>query len=233
MMKSIRAMEKRKFPYNVRLTISLPWMEKLPDTVKFICRETGCQFMQVEPAFGSGREGWRNPDEKDAVCFINAFLTAMDIAAEHGRHLMYSGARPWATVCSFCTAAETALVVQPDGSLVACYEVTDSKHELSDVFTIGRMQSGEAIIDEAARQRLARMRQERFELCKDCFCLWHCAGDCSSRCFSANGEKHLRFEQRCRINQEITKEILARFIESCDGVWKAKVVVSDPENNLA
>jgi len=228
-MKSIKAMDKKNYPYNIRLTISSPWLEKLPECVRFICEETGSRQIQVEPAFSASREGWQNPSQEDADRFIAAFIESLDVAAQHKKELMYAGARPWMTVCSFCSAAERALVVRPDGKLVACYEVTDFKHKLADFFTVGRLESNRPLVDEGARQRLTDMRQQRLALCKDCFCLWHCGGDCSSRCFSPDGRAHLRFDQRCRINREISKDILARYIESSGGVWRAKVKVLDED----
>ena len=226
-MKSIKAMDSKQYPYSIRLTISSPRLEKLPECIRFICEETGSRHIQVEPAFSNNREGWHNPSQEDVDRFITAFIESLDVAAQHKKQLLYAGARPWMTVCSFCSAAETALVVRPDGKLVACYEVTDFRHKLADFFTVGRLASDGPLVDEGARQRLTDMRQQRLALCQDCFCLWHCAGDCSSRCFSPDGRAHLRFDQRCRINREISKEILARYIESAGGVWRAQVKVLD------
>jgi uncharacterized protein len=223
-------MDRRNFPYNIRMTVSSPMLETLPRSISFIGSETGCRRIQVEPAFGSGREGWRNPTLDDADRFVSAFIEAMDVAEEHKVDLMYAGARPWMTVCSFCTAADSALVVRADGTLVACYEVTDSRHELAEIFTIGRLEPKGAVLDDSARDRLNRMRSERLELCEECFCVWHCGGDCSSRCFSDDGAGHLRFEERCRINRGVSREVLARYIERAGGLWKAKVEVSDEES---
>jgi uncharacterized protein len=230
-MRSIRAMEKNDFPFTIRITTSNPWLEKLPECVKFICEETACSYIQVEPAFNPQRKGWQDPLPGDADRFIKAYIDAMEIAQGKEKSLMYSGARPWMTVCSFCSAAESALIVRPDGKLVACYEVTDTRHRLEEYFKIGSMESEGPVVDHKALERLMRMRQERQELCRDCFCFWHCAGDCSSRCFSPDGMGHLRFEQRCRINREISKEILARYIEGSGGVWRADVKVLDQNSS--
>jgi uncharacterized protein len=226
-LKSLKIMDDRNFPYSIRVTISSPWLEKLPECVRFICEESGCHHIQVEPAFKPVREGWQDPSVEESDRFVEAFIESMDVAGQYQRELTYSGARPWITLSSFCRAAESALAVRPDGKLVACYEVTDSRHKLADYFTVGSIKSQGPVINEKARKRLTEMRQDRFSLCSECFCIWHCAGDCSSRCFSADGKAHLRFEQRCRINQEISKEILARYIESEGGVWKAKVKIMD------
>ena len=224
-MKNISVLDRKNFPYNIRLTITSPWMKKLPESIRFICRETGCRHIQVEPSFNPDRGGWQNPSEEETNGFISAFIEALDVAQESGKELMYAGARPWLTICTFCSAADTALVVRPDGKLVACYEVTDSRHELADIFTIGSLTPAGPVIDENVRNKLSKMRGERLSLCEDCFCLWHCGGDCSSRCFSPEGTGHLKFKNRCRINREISKEILARYIADSQGVWRSRVRV--------
>ena len=231
-MTSINKMDENKFPYNIRMTITNSFLEKLPECIQFFCEETGCRNFQIEPAFGSGREGWVNPTPEIADRFISAFAAAMDVAESYQSDLTYSGARPWMTVCSFCSAAESALVLRPDAGIVACYEVTDASHLLADVFTIGRLGPNGMIIDEGARENLNLMRQERLALCKDCFCVWHCGGDCSSRCFSPGGKGHLRFEERCRINRELSKELLARYIERSGVVWRSRIEVTDENSDF-
>jgi uncharacterized protein len=229
-MKTIREMDRKGFAYNIRMTACPLRLEELPESVRFIFSETGCRSVQIEPAFGEGREGWRNPDEETADRFIAALIESLDVAEEYQRDLLYSGARPWLTLCGFCSAAEEALVVRADGSLVACYEITDPRHELADYFTVGRIGDDGPEIFEQARSRLTRMREERLALCEECFCIWHCGGDCSSRTFTADGGGHLRFEQRCRINREISKEVLARYIERSGGLWRAKIEVKDEQD---
>jgi uncharacterized protein len=222
-MKTIEELDKEKFAYNIRLTWTLAQAKSFAESVRFIYTQTGCRKIQVEPAFNPGRTGWKNPNPKEADLFITTFKEGLDIAKSHHADLMYAGARPWMTVCSFCTAAEQALVVRPDGKLVACYEITDSRHPLADFFTIGRLGENGPIFFPYALKRLSDMRHDRLALCKDCFCVWHCGGDCSSRCFSADGTGHLRFEERCRINREISKEILAQYIVNSGGVWRGNI----------
>jgi len=228
-MKTIKAMDKKKFPYNIRITWTRQHAKAFAESVRFFCTETGCRKIQVEPAFHPGRAGWKNPNPQEADLFITTFKEALDVARSRGAELMYAGARPWMTLCSFCTAAEDALVVRPDGKLVACYEITDSRHPLADFFTIGRLGADGPEIFSETLNRLGQMRKERLDLCKDCFCVWHCGGDCSSRCFSADGTGHLRFEERCRINREISKEILAQYIVNSGGVWRGNIRIPQEE----
>jgi uncharacterized protein len=200
-------------------------MEKLPDCIRFLCEETGVRNMQVEPAFNTGRTGWQEPSARDAGRFIDAFIRSMDVAVKHKRELTFSGARPWLTVCSFCSAGTSALVIRPDGRLVSCYEVTDSRHKLAPIFTIGRIGPEGLELDEMAKSRLAEMNKQRLQSCRNCFCLWHCGGDCAARSYSSDLRAHLKHGRRCRINREISREILARFIEDCGGLWKADVKI--------
>lgn len=232
-MKTIHAMDRMNFPYNIRMTWTAGHESQFAESVRFICAETECRRIQVEPAYRTGRGGWTNPDPLEADAFISTFREALDVAEHYNAELMYAGARLWLTVCSFCTAAESALVVRPDRKLVACYEVTDARHPLAKFFTIGRLDATGPVLDERCMQRLTRMRQERLALCSDCFCVWHCAGDCSSRCFSPDGAGHLQFEQRCRINRELSKETLARYIAQSGGVWLGAVSHHQRRSHIA
>lgn len=230
-MKTIQTMDRMKFPYNIRMTWTAAHASQFAESVRFICEESGCRRIQVEPAFRSGRGGWMNPDPRESDAFISTFKEALDVAGQYNAELMYAGARLWLTICSFCTAAESALVVRPDRKLVACYEITDARHPLADFFTIGHLGAEGPVLNARAIRRLGRMRQERLALCRECFCVWHCAGDCSSRSFSPDGEGHLKFEQRCRINQELSKEILTRYIAQSGGVWLGAVKTQRPGPN--
>jgi uncharacterized protein len=124
----------------------------------------------------------------------------------------------------FCQAPERALVVTPNGSLTACYEIYSKDHALSRDFFLGKLSdNGEIHIDTAARQQFFKKLEERRALCEDCFCYWHCAGDCPSKTFSADGDGHLHFGKRCDLNRLITKELLIRYIAEGNGIWQGRI----------
>jgi uncharacterized protein len=213
-MRTLQALDKAGFKYGIRMTATAPWREQLPGNVRFICEETGCQAMQVEPAFNTLRGKHQEPSQAEAEAFVDAFMEAFEIAHRAGRRLTYSGARPWLKTASFCSAAYGALIVTPTGDLVSCYEIASDSHALSQMSTVGHIDGQQVVIDEQVRDALLTYLSEKRHKCEGCFCYWHCAGDCYTRSFTSSS--------RCTMNREITARILLWYIMSGDGVWQGQ-----------
>jgi uncharacterized protein len=230
LMRTIAALDRRKFRYGIRMTATAPW-EDFPRNVRFLCERTGCPSMQVEPAFNTQRGEHRLPEAEEARRFGEAFLDAFDIATHAGRQLSYSGVRLGKLSATFCTAPYQALVVNADGDLVACYEVTNQMHPLAGLSVIGRIEAGQVKVDEAARGKLHQKMRERREGCRECASYWCCAGDCYTRSFLPGEKGHLRYGARCELNRYLLKELLLRAIAQGDGLWRrSNMQVQAPAN---
>ena len=64
-------------------------------------------------------------------------------------------------------------------------------------------------------EKIKSLRQfsvENLDYCSDCFCKWHCAGDCISKVFDRSGSFNHEGSSRCELNRELTflkiKELL-------------------------
>ncbi len=218
-MRTIQALDRARFSYGIRMTATAPW-RGLADDVRFICRETGCPTIQVEPAFNTGRGVHQGPSEAQAQAFAEGFLEAFEVAAEAKRGLTYSGARPWLLTHAFCTAPYEALVANPAGQLVGCYEVAAADHALAGLSNVGRVEGGEVRVDAGARRRLLAYLAGRRAACRGCFCNWHCAGDCYARTAGRGPEG----SPRCAMNREITMRLLLWYIMAGGGVWRGRGV---------
>jgi len=219
-MHTIDALDKAGFSYGIRMTATVPWRGRLLEDVRFICEETGCPAMQVEPAFNTRRGEHQGPTQEESEAFVDAFMEAFEIAHRAGRRLTYSGARPWLLTRTFCTAPYGALVVNAAGNLVACYEVADESHPLAGTSTVGRVVGSQVVVDDQARESLLTYLEEKRTMCRDCFCRWHCAGDCYTRSFYAQAGSRQGANPRCYMNREITARILLWYIMAGDGVWR-------------
>ena len=217
-MGNIKALDRHGIPYGLRLTATGPW-KQIPEDMRFICRETRCQVMQIEPAFNSLPGGHGVPEAADCQAFAEAFLEAFEVAVRARRRLYYSGARPGVVTTKFCAAPYNALIVNADGNLVTCYEVDKKTHPLAGISTIGRIENRQVMIDEAARKRLHTLLDERRASCRGCFCYHTCAGDCYTRTFQSGPTGHLAHGPRCDMNRAITREMLLGFISGSRGVW--------------
>ena len=224
-MANVAELDRVQFSYGIRMTATHPW-QAFVEGVRFICEETNCQSIQVEPAFNTKRGGHGNADGVDCLAFAKAFMDALDIATQAGRRLMYSGARLGLVTTSFCTAPYNAFIISPAGSLVSCYEVTGTTHPLAQLSTVGQYQDSKIIVNEFSRTRLHTMMSERRQACRDCFCYWSCAGDCYTRTFENTTAGHQIRGSRCTLNREITRQMLLNGIADGVGVWRLRSTVA-------
>jgi uncharacterized protein len=221
-MRTLQALDQADFSYGIRMTATAPWRGNLPEDVRFICEKTSCPAMQVEPAFNTRRGEHQGPTQEESEAFAEAFMAAFEIASEADRRLTYSGARPWLLASTFCTAPYGALIVSPSGNLVACYEVADGNHPLAEMSTVGHVADGKIVVDAQARESLLTYLEEQRAGCRDCFCYWHCAGDCYVRSFYAQKSARQGANPRCAMNREITARMLLWYIMAGDGVWQGR-----------
>jgi uncharacterized protein len=220
-MKTINKLDDSRLRYGIRITVTNSSVKRLEESIAFLCSHTKCPTFQVEPAFGAGRALTNHQTIENNNLFVEHFLRAYDIAFANQRHMYYSGARPWVNTNCFCTAHDNALVVTPNGILSSCYEISGSDHPLAKAFHFGEMSpEGDINIDFTKRETFQNKIQERRDLCKHCFCYWHCAGDCPAKTMLPDSFDNNTFSARCDVNREITKELLIRYLITNEGIYK-------------
>ena len=231
-MKTIRALDDANFDYGIRMTALAPWRDRFPTDVRFICEETGCKTIQVEPAFGVQRGGHGESSLVESEEFVAAVMEAFEIAAMAGRSPVYSGARPWLLTEAFCTAPYQALIVNAAGQIVTCYEIASDNHAMAEISTIGAVHASQIVVDQDARERmLGLLADKQHTQCQNCFCRWHCAGDCYTRSFVADGDTIQPTTARCHTNQQITAHLLLWNIMANEGVWRGQNLMIIPTHH--
>ena len=217
--KTLEELDRHNFRYSIRMTATAPW-KQLPEDVRYICEQTNCRIIQVEPAYNLIRGAHDAGGESDTNAFASAFMEAYEIATAGGRTLFYSGSRLGLVTDLFCRAPYDALIITPRGRLVSCYEVTDDAHPLSTMSTVGQYDGYEFSVNESARAGLHTLLTERQAGCRNCFCYRSCAGDCYTRAFDYEPGGHLVYGTRCRINRQIFQQLLLQGISQGNGVWR-------------
>lgn len=214
-LRSIRALDAAKVTYGIRMTVVPAALDQLQEGVRWLCHETGVRTIQIESSFTVARGVYADPSAEDGARFVTAFLQAARIASDHGVFVSYSGARPWVIAHRFCLAPTQALIATPEGRLVACFEAVGDGHPYAREFTIGRVTSNGVEHDSDAYNRFQLRQEARRKACDECFCYWHCCGDCASRAMVSSAPASIR----CYINREITKAMITSRIDRAGGVW--------------
>jgi uncharacterized protein len=214
-MENVRAMEDAGIEYGVRMTVLPETVSTMTDSVRFLCESTRTMAIQIEPTFTSSRGHYADLDDAFADAFAEAFIEAWEVGRGAGRQVYYSGARPWVISPVFCLAPLQAMVATADGRLVTCFEVFSEQSPLAGAFTVGRIENGQVCYDiPALRDYLDRQQQRRAD-CRDCFCYWHCSGDCATRRPGPATRDH----GRCRTSRRITLRLLLDLMEEGGGMW--------------
>lgn len=218
-LKNLHKLDEKNYKYGIRLTSTEPW-NNLSANIEFINKNTGCHLIQVEPAFQRSRGFLKKRVAIDWNKFSNAYVNAFEKARSLGINLHYSNTNPDLLATTFCDAPNRAIIVNPSDDIVACYEVVDSDHPLSDISVIGKVVHGKVLINKSKKKQLILLISERFDKCSHCFCKWTCAGGCYSRTFTNGENGHLKYGEYCSMVQEITRYHLLDLIARQNGVWK-------------
>ncbi len=229
---TLKLIEEKNIPYGIRMSVMDGSIDALPENIDFLCRNTNCRTFQVEPVFKSGRARLKGNWLKENARFIQAFMGAMETAFKHGRHMYYSGVRPWLVTNSFCMAPREALIINHNSELTTCYEVYDRDHELGDFFFYGALNSRqEPHMDFSKRERLLDKIKARQMDCiaKNCFCFPYCAGDCPPKAFLAQEDEKTGDSPRCELNRALSKEMMLFYIEKAGGIWRGEKIRNDKQ----
>lgn len=214
-LRSTRALDVARVGYGIRMTVTPATLGRLPESVSLLCNETGVRAVQVEASFTAERGVYADLPADTCQAFASAFLEAARIAARRNVFVSYSGARPWVIAHAFCLAPTRALIATPEGRLVACFEAAGDGHPYADEFTIGRVTADGVEHDAVAFDRFFQRQEARRAACGECFCYWHCCGDCAARAMVSPAPSSMR----CAVNREVTQGLITDYVERGAGLW--------------
>ncbi|MFC2158090.1 radical SAM protein [Acidobacteriota bacterium] len=216
---TIIALDDSPVSYGIRMTVTEENLGFLEESVSFIAENFHPKKIQVEPVFLEGRAKKYNLRINNIQNFVSQFIKAYRAAEERGIDLFYSGAQLDVLTTRFCLAACRALVVTPEGNVTTCFEIFGHTHPLSDSFIVGQLTQDGFQIDQTKLNAVFGRTVNHIDHCRDCFCKWHCAGDCAAKTdFSAENISYPT--DRCLINQELIKFFILDRIHKNEGlIW--------------
>lgn len=199
--KTIKYFDKTGFSYGIRITVTANNENLLKETIDFVIENYKTNLIFFEPVNICGNN--QNAREVDLNNFIENFILLEKYAEQKGIKIRYSGADIEKLSSNFCYAGTAQFAITPEGYLTNCWEVTDMKHPLANIFIFGEIKSnGQLEINKEKQNFLQSLKVQNFKYCQNCFAKWHCAGDCLARLYD-DGFENSRGNARCITNREI------------------------------
>jgi uncharacterized protein len=133
-------------------------------------------FETMLPSGMSQTFGLQPPDPWDFVRYYDA---AADLLAARRIETVLSTADLGAPHLTFCPVGNDAIIVTPDRAVHTCYLLEEDWRAAGLDLTYARLGDAGALeVDRSAVARIRDLNVNRYPLCADCFCRYHCSGGC-------------------------------------------------------
>lgn len=218
---TIRRIDDAGLNYGIRATLTDQCAHRLVEMADYVTEHyPHCNQVHLEPAWEVGRA--LNTGEKSPVAevFVEQYLKAVDKLGNKGVKLVYSGARQDALTASFCSVCRGSFTVSAEAKVTACYEVCTADDPRSERFLFGEydFEKKGYVFDREKMDALAGLNVHNMPFCRDCFCKWHCAGDCAAKLLGEQPPQAHAGSTRCQINRALTKKQILRKMQYEEGV---------------
>ncbi len=193
--------------FGIRTTLTSESVGNLAEIAAFVMEHyPNCEKLHVEPVWESGRSLQSETHTPDAKIFIEQFIKSKKLFDNDKRKLVFSAARNKYKSIYFCGVSRDSFVVTSEGLVTSCYEVCETCDERAETFIYGKYdnKSNCFVFDERKTELLHRMNVTNIPYCKDCFCKYHCAGDCPAKLIGCNSPEDHCGSIRCEITRALT-----------------------------
>lgn len=210
--KSIKYLISKNKIFKIRVTITNETVDKMVDTVEYF-HKLWCQIIHIEPMNTSWR--WDKLTPPTPAAFIKNFSLCLDYAKDKNMKLVNSTYLNLATPSyHYCwSAVWDKVILTPDGTLSACFEVQSKNEKWWELFCIWEQtENWELNYKLKNQEKLSELSVDSFKQCTNCFAKYICSGWCPVRNFKQwlDGEE---FKQ-CAFKKWILYEILKRIVEN-------------------
>ncbi len=218
--RTMRRLAEAGVGFGVRTTVTDAMVDAMPDIVAFVASNyPGIEQLHFEPVWECGRCKTSDTGMPASDVFVRRYLEALEVAQEHGVRLVFSGARQDVLVDTFCKVSSGSFTVTPTGDVTACYEVSYASDPRSERFFFGRYdpEGDRFVFDQQKLDALSTLCVHNIRFCDDCFCRWHCAGDCAAKVLDGIDVDEHHGSVRCEISRALTLNQIQRKLD-----WKPR-----------
>ena len=173
----------KNYPFAFRLTISEFSMQYLEEIIKFFVKNFPHRSLKLEPLNPTGRgKSVINDKVKapDKAAFSKKIVEIIDYARGKPLKILNSASTEYDIIrVAFCSNVGVPnWIVDTQGNIRAC-----TRDNSPEIFVFGRYDEdrGQVVFSEEKINSFKKMSSIYYDECKDCFCKYHCAGDCPER----------------------------------------------------
>jgi len=205
-----RFLSEKGIKFIIRVTVTRINVMQLPQMVKFFCENFNNSIIDLEPLYYCGRCVTSSAIPPSPDIFVEQFMKANLVAASYNKEISFSGFNLNKLRRAFCGVTYPNFIVLPNGYITACTEISDLQNPLADLFIYGKQNGQSFNLDQDKIRQLKSLGKKVQQDCQDCFCQYHCAGDCLVKKFTPQSEKKnsIFMSERCLIIRGIAKETL-------------------------
>jgi uncharacterized protein len=211
--RTMRRLAEAEVNFGIRTTVTEATVVRMAEIAAHVADNyPGVEQLHLEPVWECGRCVTSSDSTPSAELFCENYLKALDVAGNKGLRLVYSGARQDMITDAFCKVSSGSYTVTPTGDVTACYEVSYRSDPRSERYFFGHFDPklGDYVYDEDKLRELAELNVKNIPFCTDCFCRWHCAGDCAAKVLEGRTPVEHQGSQRCVINRKLTLNQIQR-----------------------
>jgi len=214
-------LDKAGVQYGIRVTVTSNSVTRLREMAAFVKEHyPKCNLLHFEPMFEVGRALITKQSTPDPQIFVREYIKAQEELAGSGIRVVYSGERANTLCQCFCSVCSNGFTVTAEGNVTSCYEVCTYQDARAKRYIYGHFdeKSGQFAFDEDILKSLLTLQVKNIPFCKDCFCKWHCGGDCMAKTLGIKSLSGHEGSERCKINRAlIYRQILQKIGEDVAG----------------
>lgn len=210
---TMRRLVEARVSFGVRTTVTAAMVDAMPRIVEFVgTNYPGIEQLHFEPVWECGRCKTSTDVMPASSVFVQRYLESLEVAQKYDVRLVFSGARQDMVVDTFCKVSSGSFTVTPTGDVTACYEVSYASDPRSKRFFFGHFDAERDCFefDQEKLDALSELCVHNIRFCDDCFCRWHCAGDCAAKVLDGIGVDEHHGSVRCEISRALTLNQIQR-----------------------
>lgn len=199
--------------FKIRITVTTDIVDKMVDIARYFY-DLWCEILHFEPMNTSGR--WDLLAPPDWISFAENFIKTLDFAKNKKLKIVNSTylnlANPSYHYCG--SAVWDKLILSPDGTLSACFEVQNKKDFKSSLFCVWQQKDNwELSYNVRNQKKLSELSVENYKKCDDCFAKYICSWWCPVRNFKHNEKDWSPSNYQCAFKKIILFDIIKRIVE--------------------